>query len=667
MTVQIKNKIEALRQKIRHHDYRYYVLSDPEVADKEYDDLMRELKSIEDKYPQYKTEDSPTARISSGIPEGFKTVLHKQKMLSLDNTYSIDELKQWDERVRKGLKADEQVEYVVELKIDGVSANLTYRKGNLTIGATRGDGATGEDVTANIKTIRAIPLTLLGKDIPDFIEIRGEVYMDRGNFDAINKEKEDNGEVLFANPRNAASGSLKLLDTSIVSKRRLNFFAHSLGQHQGFNIDSQWQFLQQLKSWGLRTNPHSKLCKNLNDVIEYCNIWQKKKERINYDVDGMVIKVNSFSQQQSLGFTLKSPRWAVAYKFPAQQATTVLRNITIQVGRTGVITPVAELDPVECAGVVISRATLHNFDEIARLGARIGDRVILERAGEVIPKIIKVVESVRTGKEKIVKIPKECPACGSAVMKEKEEEVAYRCINPSCPAQIERGLIHFACRDAMDIEGMGEVVVKQLIDKGLVHDFADIYYLKKQDLLRLELFKEKKTENLLSAIENSKNQPLSRLIYGLGIRHVGEKAAYVLAQKFITLGKLIHASREDFDAIYEVGTVMAESIIRFFKNENTKKLVKKLKDSGLNTEEKVSAVRKTPLTGKAIVFTGELKDYSRSQAQRLARGLGANVTSGVSAHTDFVVVGDSPGSKYAKAQKLGVRIVNEKEFKEMIK
>ncbi len=666
MSAEIKKKIANLREKIRHHDYRYYVLSEPEISDKEYDDLMRELKSWEDKYPQYKSEDSPTVRLSGGILEGFKSVKHRQKMLSLDNTYSFAELKEWAERVQKGLRG-EKVEYVVELKIDGLSANITYKQGRLAIGATRGDGETGEDVTGNIKTIRAIPLSLLGNDPPALIEIRGEVYMDRQDFTALNKEKEKAGEVLFANPRNAASGSLKLLDTNIVAKRRLNFFAHSLGDYQGTEIKSQWEFLEKLKVWGVRTNPHSKLCKDLDEVIAYCKSWQEKREKLSYAMDGMVVKVNSLLQQKKLGFTLKSPRWAVAYKFPAQQATTTVKNIAVQVGRTGVLTPVAELEPVECAGVVISRATLHNFDEIKRLGVKVGDRVVIERAGEVIPKVVKVVASARTGKEKAFRIPQVCPVCNSKVTKEKEEEVAYRCINPSCPAQIERGLIHFASRQAMDIEGMGEAVVVQLVKKGQVLDFADIYNLKKVDLLQLELFKDKKAENLLAAIEKSKRQPLSRLIYGLGIRHVGEKAAYVLAQNFRSMDRLLEANRGDLDAIYEVGEVMAKSSVDFFKQEATKKLIRKLKAAGLNMQEKVTAIKKSVFTGKTVVFTGELKEFSRTQAENIVREFGGSISSSISKNTDFVVRGENPGSKYAKAKKLGIKIIDEGKFKEMIK
>lgn len=664
INMDVKKEIGFLREKLRRHDYLYYVLSQPQISDKEYDDLMRRLRDLEDKHPQFKADNSPTVRIGGGILKGFKTVKHKQKMLSLDNTYSYQELRDWDERVRKGLSKSEKVEYALEHKIDGVSANIIYEKGALTIGATRGDGETGEDVTQNIKTIRSIPLVLLGNDIPEFIEIRGEVYMERKEFDALNKERERDGETLFANPRNATSGSLKLLDAGLVAKRRLNFFAHSLGESRGANISTQWDFFNRLKEWGMRINPDSKLCNDLDEAIDYCQAWQEKRKKITYEIDGIVIKVNSLSQQKKLGFTLKSPRWAVAYKFPAQQATTEVLKINIQVGRTGVITPVAELKPVECAGVIIKHATLHNFDEIKRLKLKAGDRVLIERAGEVIPKIIKVVQS--RGRGDFV-IPRDCPVCNGKIVKEKEEDVAYRCINPSCPAQLERGLLHFSSRQAMDIEGIGEAVVEQLVHKHMVKDFADVYSLDKEKLLKLELFKEKKAQNLLDAINKSKKQPLSRLLFGLGIRHVGEKAAYVLANKFRNLDNIIKAEHEDFDAIYEIGSVMAESIVDFFAQGSTKELIRKLKDAGLNLEEKIAAVKKTPLTGKTIVFTGELKDFSRSEVERLIRQLGANASASVSKNTDFVVAGDNPGSKYETARKLGVKIITEEQFKEMAK
>lgn len=660
----IKKKIDTLREKIRHHDYRYYVLSQPQISDKEYDCLMGQLKDLEEKYPQYKSKDSPTVRVSGGILPALKTVRHRQKMLSLDNTYSFNELKDWNARIRKGLGNGQKIEYVLELKIDGVSANLTYEKGELSIGATRGDGETGEDITQNIKTIRAIPLLLAGKDIPELIEIRGEVYMDRRDFEALNREKEKNGEVLFANPRNAASGSLKLLDTGIVAKRRLNFFAHSLGGHKGIDFTSHWEFLRRLKTWGIRFNLESALCKTFNEVLDYCRLWQERREKLTYEIDGIVIKVNSLPQQDKLGFTLKSPRWAVAYKFPARQATTEVLKINLQVGRTGVITPVAELKPVECSGVTIRHATLHNFDEMERLGIKVGDRVLIERAGDVIPKVVKIVES--KGKKRF-SIPKVCPVCSGKVVKEKEEDVAYRCINSSCPAQLERGLLHFSSRQAMDIQGLGEAVVEQLVRLKLVRDFSDIYKLKKEDLFSLELFKDKKALNLINAIQKSKLKPLSRLIYALGIRHVGEKAAYVLAQKFLVLDKLLSAKKEDFDAIYEVGPVMAESIVDYFSQSQTKELIEKLRQAGLNFKEEAASVRKTIFTEKTVVFTGELKNLSRSQAEELVRTQGGNAASSVSKDTYLVVVGENPGSKYEKAKKLGIKIINETEFQELLR
>jgi len=662
MSEGLKKKIEKLRDEIRHHDYLYYVLDQPRISDKEYDNLMRKLKVLEDAHPEFRSKDSPTVRVSGGILEGFKTVRHKQKMMSLDNTYSFDELKDWSERVQKGLGSQEKVTYVVELKIDGVSANIAYKLGRLTIGATRGDGETGEDVTANIKTLRAIPLVLLGQDIPDFIEIRGEVYMDKKDFKRLNKEREERGEVLFANPRNAASGSLKLLDTNLVANRGLNFFAHSLGEYKGSPIATQQSFFDHLKQWGVRTNLLSKHCKDLAEAIDYCRLWQEKREKLSYEIDGVVIKVDKFSQQKRLGVTLKSPRWAVAYKFPARQATTKVLGINVQVGRTGVVTPTAELEPVECSGVIIRHATLHNFDEIKRLNIRVGDRILLERAGDVIPKVVKVVE--HKGKKPFA-IPKVCPVCSAKVVKEKEEDVAYRCINPSCPAQLERGLIHFASRQAMDIEGLGEAVVEQLVSKGMVKNFADIYSLSQKDLMKLELFKEKKSQKLLSAIEKSKKKGLSRIIYGLGIRNVGEKAAYLLAQKFKTMENLLQAKQEELDAIYEVGPVMAASVVEFFEQPQTRELIHKLKEAGLNFKETMIDIKKSALTGKRVVFTGELKSFSRLQAESIVRQMGGNSSSSVSRETDFVVVGESPGSKFDKAKRLGVKVINETEFKEM--
>ncbi len=664
MPLQIKREIERLKEKIRKHDHLYYILSQPQISDKEYDDLLAKLQSLEEANPQYRTDDSPTVRVSGGISPGFKTVKHGVGMFSLDNTYSIDELKEWDTRLRKGLGKDAAYDYVSELKIDGVSANLTYVKGKLTIGATRGDGQTGEDVTANIRTIRSIPLVLMGKDLPDLIEIRGEVYMDKGDFTRLNNERQEAGEVLFANPRNATSGSLKLLDSGIVAKRRLKFLAHSLGAYQGKAINSQWEFLSRLKEWGLPVDTHSVSCADMEEVVAYCKKWQEKREEVHYEIDGTVIKLNGFSQQKRLGFTAKSPRWAVAYKFPARQATTELLDIKVNVGRTGVITPTAELKPVECAGVIIRHATLHNFDEIKRLKIRVGDRVLIERAGDVIPKVVKVVKQL--GKEEY-SIPLRCPACKEKIVKEKEEEVAYRCLNSDCPAQLERSLLHFAGRDAMDIEGLGEAVISQLVKLKYLKSLADIYKLKLEQLLKLELFKEKKANNLLSGIQKSKSRDLARLIFALGIRHVGQKVAYTLAGEFGSMDKLMHAKFEELDGIPEIGQVMAGSIRDYFGLNRNKMLIEELKRSGVNMRQEGLEVKKNKLTGKTFVFTGELKDFSRSEAEGLVRTSGGKFSSSVSNKTDFVVAGEAAGSKLEKARELGVKVIGENEFKEMLK
>ncbi len=661
----IKEKIENLREKIHHHDYCYYSLSQPEVSDKEYDELMRKLKELETAHPEFIVGDSPTQRVSGQVQEGFKTVRHKVKMLSLDNTYSIDELRNWDIRVHKGLPG-EKIEYVAELKIDGVSTSLTYKNGALALAATRGDGEKGEDVTVNIKTIKAIPLRFIAKPSPQGLEVRGEIYMERAGFEKLNKERLRQGEALFANPRNATAGSLKLLDSKVIAKRKLNCFIHSFGLAEGTSFKTHWEFLEQAHKWGLRVNPNRKLCKNLNEVIDFCKLWEEKREKLIYEIDGMVIKVNSLKHQRALGSTAKAPRWACAYKFPAQQATTVLKDIKVQVGRTGVVTPVAELEPVSLSGVRISRSTLHNFDEIKRLGIKIGDRVILERAGEVIPKVIKVIDSVRNGKEKEFKVPTRCPACKENITKDKEE-VAFRCINPSCPAQLERGLEHFASRGAMDIEGMGTSVIEQFVKEKLVKNFSDIYSLKKEDLLKLDLFAEKKANNLLMAVEKSKIQPLSRLVFALGIRHVGEKAAYVLAQTFETMDNLMRQKSEDLIKIHEVGSIMAESIEDFFKQKTTHDLIDRLKRAKVNMTQPKTQKTKGPIAGKKIVFTGELSIFTRGDAEGLVRELGGNPSSSVSKNTDFLVLGENPGSKYQKARKLGVKIITEAEFEKMTK
>ncbi|MBI5150860.1 MAG: NAD-dependent DNA ligase LigA [Candidatus Omnitrophica bacterium] len=666
-----QKEIARLSREIEEHNRRYYVLDDPAISDKEYDELLRQLITIEERFPDLKSPDSPSQRVGAKVPSGAATVTHRVKMYSLDNTYSMDELKEWHERVVKGLPG-QRVEYVAELKIDGVSASLTYLDGRFTLGATRGDGVTGEDVTHNLKTIRSVPLTLMrkkGDRLPGILEVRGEVYMNLKDFAALNKERKKAGEPVFANPRNATSGSVKLLDSRITAQRNLNCFIHSLGVLEGeMPFKTQWEFLQNIRDWGLRVNGERRLCKAVDEVIACCQEYQRRRDTIPYEIDGVVIKVNSLKQQEQLGFTLKSPRWAVAYKFPARQVTTTVKEISVQVGRTGILTPVAELEPVECGGVTIARSTLHNFDEVKRLGVKKGDRVLVERAGDVIPKIVKVVEPSRRSGQKSFNVPTKCPACAGAVAKEAEKDVAYRCVNPLCPEQIERGLLHFASRGAMDIEGMGESVVHQLCEKGLVKDFADIYFLKSEDFLGLELFAEKKAENLLQAIEGSKKQPLSRFLFGLGILNVGEKVALVLAQRFGSLEKLLKAKGEDLESIRGIGEVIAVSIAKFFKQPATHKLMAKFRKAGVNFIEPVavSSKRSGKFQDKKFVFTGELTLLTRAQAGALVRELGADVVAGVSAATDFVVAGDNPGSKYQKALDLGVKILNEKQFQEMI-
>lgn len=658
--IKIKKEIEELRKKIRKHDDYYYVLNNPEITDTEYDKLMYRLKELETSYPQYITSDSPTQRISEYPLKLFKTVKHRVPMLSLDNTYSAEEIKEWDKRTKKMLP-DENIEYVVELKIDGIGVSLVYEDGVLFQGITRGNGEVGNDITLNVRTVNSIPLQLKGTS-PGRLEVRGEIFMGRVDFISLNKERKKKDQQLFVNPRNAVGGSLKLLDPRITSRRKLDCFIHSFGFVEGREkFITHWQFLKEAGKFGLKVNPHCKLYKNIEEVIDFCNQWTKKKNDLDYEIDGIVIKVNSLSSQEKLSYTLKSPRWAIAYKFPAKQSTTTLKDIIIQVGRTGVLTPVAELEPVECGGVTIGRATLHNFDEIKRLGIRIKDRVVIERGGEVIPKIVKVIKSARTGKEEEFKIPQLCPKCSAKITREKGE-VFYRCINPFCSAQLERGLVHFASRNAMDIEGMGEAVVKQLISNRLVEDFADIYFLRKEGLLNLELFKEKKASNLLVNIEKSKQKPLSCLLFGLGIHHVGEKGAELLAGRYGSFDRLKRAKKEEFEEIYEIGSVMAESIVNFFLQSSVKKLIEKLEKAGLTLTEEKKELKIQTLKGKVFVFTGELKRFSRNEAQKAVKNLGATVSSGISKRVSFVVAGAHPGSKHEKAKKLNLVILDENKF-----
>ena len=667
---------EALRRDIRYYDYRYYALDDPEIPDAEYDKLYRKLKDLEEKYPEIVTPYSPTQRVSGTASSSFKPVQHDPPMLSLDNTYNAEEIREWAKRVGKGLKG-EPCPFMVEPKIDGLSLSLVYTDGSLKTAATRGDGETGEDVTANARTIQGLPHKILGNPpkptAPKLIEIRGEVYITKKDFKKLNEEQKKKGEEPFANPRNAAAGSLRQKDPKITQQRKLRFLAHSFGKiESGFGpipLTSQSGFLKICDMFKIPFFPkQTKRCNNIEEVIEFYNQQKDKIRELPYEVDGLVVKVDSIEQRRLLGQTAKSPRWAVAFKYPAPQVTTRVKNVIFSVGRTGVVTPVADLEPVPCGGVTISSASLHNFDEIGRLGLKVGDQVIVERAGEVIPKVVKVVSSVRTGIEKDIHIPKVCPVCKQPVVKEVEEDVAYRCVNPSCPAQIKRSLLHFASRDAMDIEGFGDAAVEQLVDGKKIRNFADIYSLKKEDLLQLELFADKKADNLLQNIEKSKSKPFSKLLYGLGIRHVGEKMARVLAKRFKSIEALQNASLETLQGIPDVGPIVTGSIRQFFGQTSVHSLLQKLKKAGLTMEEPdEQAGHPTPLAGKTLVLTGELENFSRSEAEGKVRELGGETSSSVSKKTSFVVAGSAAGSKLKKAKKLGIPILSEGEFLKLLR
>jgi DNA ligase (NAD+) len=661
----IKKEIEELREKIRYHDYKYYVENMPEISDQAYDALYRKLKELEEKYPQFITPDSPTQRIGGKPLEEFKTVKHRIPMLSMDNTYSEEEIRDFDRRVRK-LLSREEVNYVVELKIDGVSVCLIYENGIFTQGATRGDGYQGDDVTQNLRTIRSIPLKLRadGIQIPPLLEVRGEVYMPKKKFEELNKGREKNGEPLFANPRNATAGSLKLLDPNIVAQRGLDIFVWGLGYYEGIEFKKHHQALEYFKKAGLKVNPHYKFCKDINEVIEYCQEWNEKKDSLDYAIDGMVIKVDDLDQQRRLGATTKAPRWLIAYKFPAERAETILKDIVVQVGRIGTLTPVAVVEPVFVSGTVVSRASLHNEDQIKRLGVKIGDHVLIEKAGEIIPQVVGVLKEKRTGKEKEFKMPDKCPVCGGKVVREPGE-VAVRCINPLCPAQLKNSIKHFASRDAMDIEGLGEALIEQLVDKKLVQDYADLYYLKFDQLIRLERMGAKSAENLLRAISESKNRPLHRVIYALGIRHVGIHIAEVLAEKFNSIDELSKASFSQLYSIPEIGPTIAESVVNFFSVPKTREVIDKLKKVGVNLTRKEERVADV-LKGLTFVVTGTLKGYTRKEIEDTIKKYGGKVSSSVSRLTNYLIVGENPGSKLDKARQLGVKTISEEEFNKMI-
>jgi DNA ligase (NAD+) len=659
----IKKKIEKLRKEIKRYNKLYYVKNKPVISDKEYDDLLKELTQLEEKYPEFKTSDSPTQQVGGEPVEGFKTAKHIIPMLSIDNTYSADEIRDFDGRVKKGLGV-KKLDYMVELKVDGASISLVYGNGKLQRAVTRGNGREGDGVTTNINTIKSIPLSLKN-DVPRLIEIRGEVYMSGKDFLALNEKKESEGEEPFANPRNAAAGSLKLLDPKMVAKRCLNIFVHGAGLIEGSKIKSQSELYQFMKHVNMRVNPEIAEFSDIEDVIKYCDGWEKKKEKLDYHVDGMVIKVDLFEYQRKLGATTKSPRWMIAYKFPAERKETKLQDINVQVGRTGTLTPVAILKPVHIAGSTVSRSTLHNMDEIERKDIRIGDSVLVEKSGEIIPQVIKPLKEKRTGKEKKFKMPGTCPVCGSKTVKYKGE-VAIRCENVSCEAQLKERILHFASRNAMDIEGLGEAVVDQLVDKKIIRDYGDLYYLRSEQIKNLERFAEKSAQNLIDAIEKSKTSELSRLIFALGIRHVGVHAAWILSQTYGSIANISKQNIEKLQAAREIGPVMAESINKFFRNKNNLGVLEKLKNAGVKMTEKVIKA-KGIFSGKTIVFTGVLSSMARNEAEEFVRKQGGRPSSSVSKETDLVVAGSEPGSKFEKAKKLGIKIVSEDEFKKMIK
>jgi DNA ligase (NAD+) len=655
----------GLRRQIERHNRLYYELNTPEISDHEYDRLFKELERLEKEYPQFASEKSPTRRVGGKPHAKFGSVTHLLPMLSIDNTYSKEEIAAFDERVRKGLKGEPHA-YVLEPKIDGVSMSLLYEKGRLVRAATRGDGQTGDDVTVNVRTIREVPAALTGsRRLPARIEVRGEIFMPRKHFHAINREKEKAGGELFANPRNAAAGSLKLLDASVVASRGLRFIAHSVGACEGASFDTQADLHAFYKEAGLPVSPHNKLCRTLEEVFRLCDLWRDKKKELDYDIDGLVLKINSLEQQRHLGATNKSPRWVIAYKFPAEKAMTRLKEIGVQVGRTGVLTPVAHLEPVFLAGTTVSRATLHNEDEIRRLDLRLGDWVLIEKSGEIIPQVIEVLKAKRTGREKAFAMPKKCPACGSEVVRE-EEEVARRCVNAGCVAQLKERLSHFASRKAMDIEGLGEKLVDQLVEKKLVADVADVYTLTRGTLARLERMGERSADNLYAQIETSKKRELSRLLFALGIRHVGVNAARSLAGHFGSIERLAAAGVEELTEVEDVGDVMSASILDFFRNRENRRILEKLARLGVQMKEPKRAGVSAELAGKTFVLTGTLKGFTREEAGQRILDRGGRVASSVSKKTDAVIAGEAPGSKLDDAKRLGVKVLDEEGFKKLL-
>jgi DNA ligase (NAD+) len=662
---QAQNKINELRKLLNKYGYEYYVLDQPTVPDAEYDLKLQELIKLEEEFPEFMTDDSPTQRIGGEPLEGFQKVEHLIPMMSLGNAFNEQDVRDFARRASQG--TNEKISFVCELKIDGLAVSLTYENGKLTRGATRGDGTIGEDITANLRTIRSIPLTIAETGT---IEVRGEAFMPHKSFLALNEAKKENDEEPFANPRNAAAGSLRQLDPKIAARRHLDIFLHGVGEWQGEELETHSARLNKLKELGFKTNPKWKKCDTMEEVMEFVEYWTSERPNLSYEIDGIVIKVDNLKQQEELGFTAKSPRWAVAYKFPEEEAITKLTAIELSVGRTGVVTPTAILEPVKVAGTTVQRATLHNEDLIREQDIRIGDTLVIKKAGDIIPKVVRVVEEKRTGEEVEFHMPEHCPECGNDLVR-LEEEVALRCINPNCPAQLKEGLIHFVSRDAMNIDGLGEKVITQLFQEKLIHTIADLYRLKKEELLELERMGEKSVNNLLQAIEASKENSLEKLLFGLGIRYVGSKAARTLAMEFETMENLQQAAFEDLIAVDEIGDKMADAIAKYFSEEKVSGLLDELQQLDVNMiykgpKQNDTAAEASIFAGKTIVLTGKMERYTRNEAKELIESRGGSVTGSVSKKTDLLIAGEDAGSKFDKAQKLGVEIWNEQQLKSAV-
>lgn len=658
----VKKKMDELIDLINYHSNKYYNEDTPEISDFEYDNLMKELMKIETEHPELKREDSPSTRVGGKPLDKFNQVTHKIPMLSLSNAYSAQDLKDFDKRVRESVNKD--VEYVVEFKIDGLSVGLTYVDGVFKTGATRGNGVIGEDITQNLKTVKTIPLKI---DDKEEIIVRGEVYISKENFEKINEQQEENGLQLFANPRNLAAGTLRQLDSKLTAKRPLDIFIFNLEYMQNEKFKTHSQSLEYLINLGFKVSPNFKICKTIEDVIEHIEYWTVNRSDLSFEIDGMVIKVNDLEEREQMGYTAKSPRWAIAYKFPAEQKKTKLKDIIVEVGRTGTITPTAILEPVRLAGTVVARATLHNEDYINEKDIRIGDTVLVQKAGDIIPQVVEVIKEDRTGDEIKFHMPEKCPVCHEPTVR-LEGEAAVKCINMSCPAQIRRGIIHFASRDAMNIDGLGESIISLLLDNKIIKDVADLYYIKKEDIVNLERLGEKSATNLINAIEKSKNNDLYRLINGLGIKYIGVKGAKVLAKSFKSLDDIINSSIEELTNLEEFGEVMADSVVEFFKEDKNIVVINKLKEVGVNTLSSNSEDNGLAniFDKMKIVLTGTLPTLKRNDAKELIEARGGKATSSVSKSTTFVLAGEEAGSKLAKANELGVTVIDEAKFLELL-